>query len=259
MNNKFTKIIFILIILLCLSKNSLATTDLTTKSYEEVKAEKKIYLLGQFEPANRKDFILIPNKYLVGGGNMYLQKEAYDAFLKMRTAALKDKITLSIASATRNFYYQKLLWEKKWDGITLAESKKFKVSVPDELIIFRKILEYSAAPGTSRHHWGTDIDINSAKPAYFNTKMGQNVYTWLVKNAGTYGFCQPYNLKDEKRLRGYNEERWHWSYLPTAKELTKDYANLIKEEDLVGFKGDAYVKNLNLLNNYVLSINPKCL
>ena len=27
-----------------------------------------------------------------------------------------------------------------------------------------KIIEYSTLPGTSRHHWGTDIDIIDAEP-----------------------------------------------------------------------------------------------
>ena len=30
-------------------------------------------------------------------------------------------------------------------------------------------------PGTSRHHWGTDIDFNSVDPAYFKTATGIKV------------------------------------------------------------------------------------
>jgi D-alanyl-D-alanine carboxypeptidase len=215
--------------------------------------------LGEFDQSKRKDFTLIPSKYLVGGSKMYLRKEAYTAFIKMRTAALKDKITLNVASATRNFIYQKGLWEKKWTGLTIVDGGKLPETVPNELDRFNKILEYSAAPGTSRHHWGTDLDINGAEPKYFETKTGKKVYAWLTKNASTYGFCQPYNVKDQNRLSGYNEEKWHWSYTPLAKDFLKDYVALIKDEDITGFAGDAQVKNLYLIPNYVSSINPDCI
>ncbi len=259
MLSKYSRFIFIFILFLGLSRGPVAAASLSTKTIEQVQQEKKTYLLGQFEPAKRKDFVLIPQKYLVGGSNMYLRKEAYNAFVKMRTVALKDKITLNIASATRNFVYQKGLWEKKWNGITLVDGGKLPLTIPNELARFEKILEYSAAPSTSRHHWGTDIDINGADVKYFDTKTGKKVYAWLEKNASKYGFCQTYTKKDENRLSGYNEEKWHWSYTPLSKDFLKDYLALIKDEDVAGFAGDTEVKNLSLIPNYVASINPLCI
>jgi D-alanyl-D-alanine carboxypeptidase len=253
------RLIFVFICLFGISNTSVAAASLSTKTIEQVQQEKRVYLLGQFEPSSRKDFVLIPSKYLMGGTKMYLRKETYNAFVKMRNAALKDKITLNIASATRNFNYQKGLWEKKWTGVTLVDGGKLPITTPDELMRFEKILEYSAAPGTSRHHWGTDIDINGADTKYFETKTGKKVYAWLVKNASTYGFCQPYNKKDENRLSGYNEEKWHWSYTPLAKDFLKDYLALITDEYITGFLGDTQVKNLYLIPNYVASINPECI
>jgi LAS superfamily LD-carboxypeptidase LdcB len=175
----------------------------------------------------------------------------------MSNEAEKAGIVIKIASGTRNFNYQKSIWENKWNGKTLVDDKNLSTEIPDGVERFKKILEYSAAPGTSRHHWGTDIDINGITPGYFYTKEGKASYDWLVKNAPRFGFCQSYNEKNS-RLNGYNEERWHWSYIPTARIFMEEYKKLVKEEDINGFLGDSYVKDLDLINNYVLSINPEC-
>jgi len=44
-------------------------------------------------------------------------------------------------------------------------------------------------PTASRHHWGTDVDINSVDPDYFMNGTGLKEYEWLKKNAYKYGFC----------------------------------------------------------------------
>lgn len=239
--------------------------QLVQKEAEE-RAEKKIYLMGNFDFNTREDFALIPIEYTTNQSKMYLRKEALDAFLKMRDAALEEKIDLKIASATRNFIYQKNIWNNKWNGVTLVNGKNLSKSIPNSLERLKKILEYSATPGTSRHHWGTDIDLNDANPEYFEGKIGKNVYEWLEKNASSFGFCQPYNLKKSSMnnslpagRQGYNEEKWHWSYLPLAKTFTEEYKNLVKNEDIKGFLGDENVVGEDLINNYVLGINPDCL
>ena len=219
----------------------------------------RIYLSGKFDPSQNEDFTLIPDQYSISGYKMYLRKETLTAFLEMAEAAEKDEIELKIASATRNFDYQKKLWNNKWNGATLVDGKYLSKNTGDVLEKFKKILEYSAVPGTSRHHWGTDIDINDANQEYFETEKGEAVYGWLAKNAPSFGFCQPYNLKGSNRPTGYNEEKWHWSYLPLAKDFTKEYKSLIKNEDIGGFDGDKYVSNFDLINDYVLGINPDCL
>lgn len=226
---------------------------------EQILIKEKNYLTGKFDPTYKKDFVLIPLRYIYGGNNMYLRKEALQAFVKMQDNALKDAINLKISSATRNFDYQNIIWSKKWNGLTLVDGKRLPESMPSDIERFKKILEYSAAPSTSRHHWGTDIDINGADPAYFESEKGKKEYIWLVKNASEFGFCQTYNKKGKTRKNGYNEEKWHWSYLPIAQKLTQKYANLITIKDIMGFDGDIYVEELNLIDNYILSINSNCL
>jgi len=239
--------------------------ELAQKEIEE-KIQQKIYLMGKFDPNTRENFVLIPIEYTTNKSKMYLRKEVLDAFLKMREAADKDEINLELASATRNFNDQKYIWNNKWTGVTLVEGQKLNISIPDSLERFKKILEYSAVPGTSRHHFGTDIDINNANTEYFDGELGKKVYEWLMKNAPLFGFCQPYNLKKSSMdnslpagRQGHNEEKWHWSYLPLAKTFTQEYKNLIKNEDITGFLGDENVVGQDLINNYVLGVNPDCL
>lgn len=222
-------------------------------------ANEKLYLMGKFDPAQRDDFTQVPMQYSLGGLKMYLRKETLAAFLQMAIAAKRDDVELNLASATRNFDYQKNLWEKKWNGTTLVNGQDLSKTIPDGLQRFKKILEYSAVPGISRHHWGTDIDINNADLPYFETDEGIKVYNWLTANAATFGFCQPYTLKGSGRPTGYNEEKWHWSYLPLAKNFTKEYKTLITDADITGFLGDKYVSQLDLINTNVLGINPGCL
>jgi len=226
---------------------------------EEEDAKTRLYLTGKFNPEEREGFSPVPDELNVGGYKMYLRKETLNAFIEMQNAAKKDGVNLGIASATRNFDYQKNLWNNKWTGYTLVEGQDLSKSIPDESKRFEKILEYSAVPGISRHHWGTDIDLNNANPEYFNTSEGEKVYYWLIVNAPSFGFCQTYTLKRSIQETGYNEEKWHWSYLPLAKQFTQEYKNLIKKDDIVGFFGDVYVPEFDLINDYVLSINPDCL
>ena len=225
----------------------------------EENAKKKIYLMGKFEPVEREDFAVVPQKYNIAGYKMYLRKKALQSFEQMAEAAMKDGVELNITSATRNFDYQKDLWNNKWTGITFVEGKNLSASIPNGQQRFEKILEYSAVPSTSRHHWGTDIDINGVTPTYFESEEGKKVYEWLSANAPLFGFCQTYNEKGYDRISGYNEEKWHWSYLPLARDFTQEYKKLIRNEDIVGFLGDEYVSRENLINNYVLSINPECI
>jgi len=236
----------------------LLAQELAEKQAEKI-AQDRNYLLGKFDPSKNENFTVIPTEYSISGYKMYLRKETLDAFLKMAEAAEKEQIILKIASATRNFIYQKGIWNNKWTGIMLVDGKNLNTTVPNELQKFIKILEYSAAPGTSRHHWGTDIDINDATPPYFDSEKGEKEYAWLTKNAPLFGFCQPYDLKDNNRETGYNEEKWHWSYKPLAKDFTQEYKNIIKESDISGFDGDKYISNFDLINDYVLDINPDCL
>ncbi len=215
------------------------------------------YLLGKFNPKTDTSFLAIPLTYCSHEA-MYLRKEALHAFIEMADAAKKDGISIKIISATRTFNDQKMVWEAKWNGSRLVNGLNLAQTIHDPTERAKKILHYSSMPGTSRHHWGTDIDINNLEPAYYNTPYGKKVYAWMKTNAAHFGFCNPYSIKNEYRPNGYEEEKWHWSYMPLSSELLIDYLHEIKPELILGFAGAETALKVNIIAFYVQGINPDC-
>ena len=123
----------------------------------------------------------------------------------------------------------------------------------------KKILLYSSMPSTSRHHWGTDIDINSLEPSYFEYGRGKIEYDWLVKNGAKFGFCQTYSDFDKNdRSSGYQEESWHWTYMPKSKKFLAEYNKTVGYEDINGFLGSELAEQLGMIENYVNGISSDC-
>lgn len=160
-------------------------------------------------------------------------------------AASKENIQLKILSGTRNFDEQKRIWERKW--------LKYKDLEP--LQRAKKILEYSSMPSTSRHHWGTDMDLNNLNNQYFREGKGLEEYNWLQENAHKFGFYQVYT--NEPTRTGYNLEMWHWTFLPLSKQYLNYYNEYITTEDIVGFEGCELATSLNIIKDYVNGINAE--
>ena len=216
------------------------------------------YLTGKFDPAEHPDFVPVADRY-TDGDPYLLHEDTYAAFERMHAAALADGVRLKIVSATRNFARQRQIWEAKWRGERLLEgSEKADEVYPDPADRARAILRYSSMPGTSRHHWGTDIDLNALTNGYFDDGEGKRIHDWLTANGADYGFCQPYTPKGDDRPTGYEEERWHWSYLPLATQLTDYAATQLKDEDISGFAGAEAAPRIGVVKAYVLGINPAC-
>ena len=116
-------------------------------------------------------------------------------------------------------------------------------------------MRYSSMPGTSRHHWGTDFDINALNNRWFDTPEGKPVYDWMKAHAAEYGFCEVYSARDGRRQTGYEPERWHWSYIPTASRYLAAYVEA-RDAQPRGFEGDVAAPQINWLTDYVLGINP---
>lgn len=202
----------------------------------------KNYLLGKFNPYQDARFVQLADQYTGGSAKgAYLRKETYEAFIRMAEAAKADGVNLIIISATRNYFQQKAIWERKW----MAEA-----SIKNEADRAKKILLFSSMPGTSRHHWGTDMDLNDLNNEYFDSGEGLKIYEWLKAHAHEYGFCQPYTSKVNGRT-GYEEERWHWSYTPLSIPLLEAYKNTIKLTDIKDFLGSDTATKLDVIVSYV--------
>jgi LAS superfamily LD-carboxypeptidase LdcB len=201
-------------------------------------------LLGQINPASHSSFSLIPKDYTSKSG-IYLRTEVLHAYKDLRDAALDEGIELTILSGTRSFSHQKSIWERKWARPRYMGWDAFDIALD--------ILTYSSMPGTSRHHWGTDIDLNSFENYYFESGEGLVVYEFLDRCAIEFGFQQVYTSKEKSNTprSGYEEEKWHWSYTPISIPMLEAYNELISTEDINGFEGASQADSVKIIKNYV--------
>lgn len=230
-------------------------------------------LKGAYNPAQNPDFATLPPAASLKQ-NLYLQKPVIDAFLKMAAEAAKSGVNLYILSATRSFEAQKNIWESKFTGRRLVDGKDLSAHLPNEKERAVYILQYSSAPGTSRHHWGTDFDIAFAKSnpsamldnASYTYGAGLRAYEWMSANAARFGFCQPYKETPKERSgdggdkkgykRGYEEEKWHWSYAPLASLMLESFLRQREALEPANFAGAQAVQDLYL--DYVQNIHADC-
>lgn len=281
--NKINYWVLLLVVLLVLgvvlsrtrraSKRSLIRHPATDQPVEEKKSSRdtineqymktipqisKETLLGKIDPATDTNIVPVDRSYTSRSG-MFMHSEAYEAFKNMYEAAKRDGIGLVIISAFRDFDHQKRIWENKWSGNQMLYGNVKATDISDTVERAKEILRFSAMPGTSRHHWGTDIDLNSFQNQYFETGEGKKVYEWLMQNAESFGFCQPYTPHGQGREGGYEEEKWHWSYMPVADQYLKAYEIVVNYEDIKGFDGYETAEQIRVIENYVKDINSSCL
>ena len=198
------------------------------------------------------------------GNGFKLRKDAYDAFLLMKKEAETDNININIVSSYRSFSHQNSIWERKYKLYTSQGMS------PEEAI--EKIIEYSTIPGTSRHHWGTDMDIvdgnvkqpkNLLNPENFeaNACFGK-LKQWMDKNSKQFGFYLVYT--DDVHRKGFKYEPWHYSYRPLSCEYLSEYRQLnltdiLQTEHLMGNNHFSETFLTNYLNENILDINPELL
>ena len=97
---------------------------------------------------------------------------------------------------------------------------------------------YSALPGASRHHWGTDLDIYDAAAIdeSYQVQLSTEEYSangpfarlvaWLDEHAHRYGFFMPYQAYQG----GVAAEPWHISYQPVSSQyLAKINVQIIRQ------------------------------
>ena len=174
------------------------------------------------------DIIIGKSQSNLVGDSIRLEVNTYKAFKKMEAAAKRDGIYLKIVSAYRGFERQKLIWNNKYEKFTNDFSLE-----PEKAI--SEIIRFSTVPGTSRHHWGTDIDIIDGNfPDEENVLVSEKfekdglfykVKNWLDNNSKNFGFYLTYT--NDKNRKGFEFEPWHYSYKPVS---VKYYRALIKTD-----------------------------
>lgn len=148
-------------------------------------------------------------------------------FHRLQSAAKTAGFNLQIASGFRSFNRQLMIWNNKYSGkrpVLDTNEKPLDMQNLSELEKLYAILHWSALPGASRHHWGTDFDIFEPDllPAdqqlqlsvneYCNGGYFQELTNWLSENMEVFGFYRPY----QAFRGGVAIEPWHISYYPIA-------------------------------------------
>ncbi|HEY5265115.1 MAG TPA: M15 family metallopeptidase, partial [Steroidobacteraceae bacterium] len=83
-------------------------------------------------------------------------------FLNLRRAASADGFDLWPASSFRDFARQLAIWNGKFSGerpLLDASGQAIDAAALSPADRITAILLWSALPGASRHHWGTDVDF----------------------------------------------------------------------------------------------------
>jgi len=189
------------------------------------------------------DMLLGMSELTLYNDSIPLTLKAGKAFVKMQKAAKKDGILLQIVSGYRSYDRQKSIWNRKF------KTNKANGLSPEENI--QKIIEYSTLPGTSRHHWGTEIDlIDGSKKREGDVLVAEKFHgngpyvrmkEWMDLNAAKYGFYLPYTQNPDRP--GFYYEPWHYSYAPLSIPLLKSYVKMDLNKVLItdGLEGSTHL------------------
>lgn len=160
-----------------------------------------------------------------------LHPEAARAWRALQADARAAGFDLAIASSFRSFARQRAIWDGKASGARPVHDDAGRSLDLGGLADADKaaaILRFSALPGTSRHHWGTDLDVYdaSAVPADYAVQLSpaevgpggpfDPLHCWLdarMAAGESRGFYRPY----ARDRGGVAVERWHLSFAPLSR------------------------------------------
>jgi LAS superfamily LD-carboxypeptidase LdcB len=161
-----------------------------------------------------------------------LHNHVVTPFLNLRRAALADGFDLVPQSSFRDFSRQLTIWNQKFSGarpMVDAAGLPLDTNKLDAAERVEAILLWSALPGASRHHWGTDVDLidRHAVARGFRVQLTPQEFEpggpfaalaeWLADNAARFGFFRPFRGV----LSGVQPEPWHFSFAPIAEDARR--------------------------------------
>lgn len=203
-----------------------------------------------------------------------LHQVAVPPFEALRAAAAEQGFDLRILSGFRSFERQLSIWNRKARGelaVLDSSAQPLDITTLSERDLVFAILRWSALPGASRHHWGTDLDVydEAARPDGYEVDlvpaeverggMFAPLHEWLdarITSGTAFGFTRPYDTD----RGGVAPERWHLSYAPAAAEylrhLTPDVLHgAVAQADLL--LKDTVLAHLDEIHErFVHNVNP---
>lgn len=200
-----------------------------------------------------------------------LHRDIIDDFHTLRAAAARRGIDLRPVSSWRDFDRQLLIWNAKCrgerelldrDGTLLDHA-----SLSEEGLV-SAILHWSALPGASRHHWGTEIDVidgNALPPGvrprlvreeYMPGGIFERLEEFLRDELHEHGFYRPYATD----RGGVQPEPWHLSHAATASRALAAFTPQVLREALRDAPLDAaatvQARLQDIYDRYVLNVDP---
>lgn len=199
-----------------------------------------------------------------------LHKAAVRPFLAMHDAAARAGFDLVPISSFRDFERQRAIWNAKFRGERPAfdrTGRRVNMMALEPGARVETILLWSALPGVSRHHWGSDVDVADGHviSGGYAPKLDVTEYrrggpfaalsAWLGDNMRRFGFYRPYT----RRGRGVQPEPWHLSYAPVAKPALARMTLALLTEAIAGRRVEGEAEILARLpvirERYVLDVD----
>ena len=154
---------------------------------------------------------------------------------KLKNEVAEEGFELRIESAYRPFERQLSIWNRKACGeLPLLSAEGVPMERPqDEEELMYAILTWSALPGTSRHHLGTDIDVVDGRAC----PEGYEVQLTPEECSGM--FARFHKFLDERFAAGnafgfdrvfvpgrgkIRPEGWHIAHLPTSRKRLEHFS-----------------------------------
>ncbi|WP_394132745.1 M15 family metallopeptidase [Shewanella maritima] len=212
----------------------------------------------------------LSQQHLVQYQSVLLEKHTAKAFEKMQQQASLAGFDMQICSGFRNFDRQCAIWNAKAQGnrpLLNRQNQQLDFQSLSDTQLVDTILIWSALPGASRHHWGTDIDIfdanNIAKAdlqlittEYQHDGPCAGLHQWLAQHAASFGFYFPF----QAGLSGVSPEPWHLSYFPVAKQYLTQFntqdLQLVLFNSPVRLKAVLLARLTELVEQYVHFVAP---
>jgi len=156
-----------------------------------------------------------------------LHPQVLPALAALAAAARAHGIEIEVVSGYRDLKRQMSIWNAKLRGerpLLDRNGRAIERAGLSEREAVDAILLWSALPGASRHHWGSDFDVIdraalvAGQPPQLTAQefAADGVFArlsgWLTRHAGEFGFYRPYATY----CGGVMPEPWHLSYADIA-------------------------------------------
>ncbi len=166
--------------------------------------------------------------------NQWVCSETAERLAALVEAGEANGFKPRVVSAYRSLETQSAIVQAKWYGRrAVIDDYDQPVMRKNDLQWLKAILRFSALPGASRHHWGTDVDIIDQRALdqghqlqlvpseYAQSGIMGEFACWLTNAAGDYDFGFPY----AEDAGWVSPEPWHISDVYNANKMAAKWCH----------------------------------